>query len=844
MRYILLLFTFCWINQLLGQDEKASVSGYVYDEKGIPVEFVNVFDTLTLSNGGTINGTVTNQDGYYELEIPASKNVVVGFTFTGYKSQYFKINLPEGSFRSITVNLFPGSITGKEFEIKDKSARVSGVTRIDKKLIDRIPGGTLENILPLVTSASSNNELSSQYSVRGGNFDENLVYVNGFEINRPFLIRSGQQEGLSFINPNLISGVTFSAGGFEAKYGDKMSSVLDVTYKRPREFKGSVSGGLLGVAGHLEGASKDQLFTWLLGVRYKSNAYLLNALPTDGTYTPSFLDVQTYLTYDLTDEIQLQYLGNYAANRYEFIPESRVSSFGVINDSRRLEVFFDGQERDRYISSMNGVGIRYQPPDGKLSLRLLSSVYVTDEVEAYDIIGEYFIGQVETSLGEEDFGDVTRILGVGTFHDFARNRLSAVISNTEHKGSYEVNDAHFLQWGLGYKRENIQDRLHEWDRVDSAGFSQPTNFDEVLLTRTLDAEANLLSNRYSAYLQDSWSPGKNGVFSAIGGVRLNYWDLNDVFFASPRLTIAVDPVDSLIFKNDTASTYKKDLLLRFSTGAYFQPPFFREMRNYDGVLNTSLLPQKSWHFVLGGDYEFEMWDRPFKFVAEAYYKYMWDLVPYDIDNVLIRYYGENLARGYAAGIDLRLNGEFVPGAESWFSVGFLQSQEDLEGDFYTETRLDSTVTNGEVTYFDAIDTVDIGWLNRPTDQRVNVGILFQDYLPGNENFKMHLKFLYGTGLPFGPPNLARYRNALRMPSYKRVDIGFSASIFDSTKKKLPANNPLKNFESLWASLEIFNLLGFNNTVSYLWVEDFRGQAYAVPNFLTSRLINARFIAKF
>lgn len=823
------LFLFFLTFQSLFAQERTYISGYVTDVDGKAIEYVNVYDSIRYI------GTSTDEAGYYQIDVPSDELIGLRFSFTGYKTIVKSIRSQTGINSNLDVQLEKDIYTfGGDIIVRDESDREAGVIRIDPKTLETLPsaGGGVEAIVKTLPGVSSNNELSSQYSVRGGNFDENLVYVSDFEITRPFLIRSGQQEGLSFINSDLVGGISFSAGGFQAKYGDKLSSVLDVTYKKPKEFKGSFGVGILGYSGHLEGTSKNQNLTYLFGARYKSNGILLNALPGEGQYNPSFLDLQAYVTYDITTDLQLAWLGNLSRNFYEVIPDSQTITFGTVTNAAQVDLYFEGQERDQFSNSMNGLSLRYKPTD-KLTLKLLSSLYYSFEKEAFDILTFYRIGELETDPSKEAFGEVKFLLGVGLFQDYARNRLTATINSNEIKGTYIPNEKHQLKFGLQYKHEIIKDKLNEWNRIDSAGYSRPITDQEVLLSRVLKSETNITGNRFSGYVQDNWRLDTAGRANLNIGVRFNYWDINKEFSVTPRAQFSIKPE-----RFDKGLT--NSLLLRFATGLYYQPPFYRELRNFEGDINYNLKSQKSMHFVAAGDYNFEIWNKPFKFTTEAYYKYIWDLVPYDIDNVLIRYYGENNAKAYTAGIDFRLYGQFVGDTDSWFTVSFLQTRENLEDDYFIVTENDvledPTLVEGE--------RVDIGWLRRPTDQIFNASIFFQDYLPGNENIKVHLNFIFGSGLPYGPPNSLKFRNRLDYPSYKRVDIGFSALLFDSNKKVLPEKNPLRKFESLWATLEVLNLLGFENTISTIWVEDARGTQYAAPNRLTNRLVNARLIAKF
>jgi len=825
------LFTIFWLF-ICAQLTAQTVSGKITNPKGEALEAAYVYDTLSLK------GVSTNQKGLYKLEINAKENVVLAYSYLGYEVLYKNVVAQKGQNIQMDVTLQPAVNTTPEITIKSESERGTGTERIDSKVLENISttDAGVEAVIKALPGVSSTNELSSQYTVRGGNFDENLVYVNDFEIVRPFLIRSGQQEGLSFINADLVGGILFSSGGFQAKYGDKMSSILDISYKKPTGFKGSIGLGLLGYNGHLEGISNNKKLTYLLGVRYKSNAYFLNALQTKGEYRPSFLDIQSYLTYDINDKLQLAWIGNVSRNQYESIPKEAEAEFGTVNQKINVMFYFDGQERDKFLSSMNGISLRYQP-NNRFSAKLLTSAYVTDEKEAFDIISYYRIGDVETDPSKEGYGEtINNLLGVGTFHDYARNQLNAIISNTELNLSYLLNNNHFIQAGLQYKYENIEDEIKEWVRVDSAGYSRPVSTEEVLISRYLKTGQQLKGNRVAAYIQDTYTAGENNRFKATAGLRFNYWSVNQEAYVNPRLQISFNPKGLYLFDKQI----EKDLVLRASTGLHYQPPFYREMRNYEGEINTQLQSQKSWHTVIGADYQFKLGNKPFAFTAEAYYKQLWDLVPYDIDNVLIRYFGENMAEGYAAGVDFRVSGQFVGDSESWFSFSLLKTQEDIDGDYYYFTEKNEE----QGDYIETDSIINIGYLNRPTDQRYNFNIFFQDHLPNNDNYKVHLNFVWGGGFAYGPPNNMRFRNLFRFPSYKRADIGFSALLFDTSKKQLPGRNPLRNFKSFWITGEVLNLLGFGNVISAIWVEDFSGNQYPAPNRSTSRLANVRLVAKF
>jgi len=705
------------------------------------------------------------------------------------------------------------------------------------------PNNSIEAILKTFPGVNSNNELSSQYSVRGGNFDENLVYVNDIEVYRPFLIRSGQQEGLSFINSKMVSDIHFSAGGFEAKYGDKMASVLDVKYKEPEEFAGSVGMSLLGADAHIEGASKNHRFTYITGARFKSNQYVLRSLDTDGEFKPVFFDFQTYLTYDISEKWEIGVLGNMALNRYKFIPQTRQTEFGTINEALQLTVFFDGQEVDQFQTYFGAISNTFKPREN-IELKFITSTFSSLEDEKFDIEGAYKINELERDLGSDNFGNVKFNRGVGTFFDHSRNTLDATVFNAEHKGKV-VKEKHTTFWGVKYQRELIKDKLSEWSFIDSADFFTPRPADSIgyvdpnaqpdqllELKEVLKTRISLTSNRYSAYLQRSWQWSRDTVaYTFTLGGRGAYWDFNDEFIFSPRTSFSIKP------------NWKRNFLFRLAGGVYYQPPFYREMRDFDGVLNENIKSQLSYQVVLSSDYNFKAWERPFKFTSEIYYKHMKNIIPYQVDNVRVRYFATNNADAYATGLDLKVNGEFVKGVESWFSMSFMKTEENLKDDFYFKNfnsdgvEIISGYTENDVV----VETkrIEPGYIPRPTDQRFAFSLFFQDYIPKLPDFKMNISLHYATGLPFGPPqSRERHLATFRIPPYRRVDIGFSY-VIKKEEKKFKGKNPLNTFKNIWLSVEVFNLLQVNNVISYLWVEDVTGRNFAVPNYLTSRQLNLK-----
>jgi hypothetical protein len=821
--FSIVLFTLSGLSQ-----EKARVRGQVTDEKGKGIELASV------AVSGLPGGTMTDSKGMFEMEVPANKEIYITITFIGLEKSVEMVFLKPGEILEFNKVLRFISTVLPPVEIGDKQLRTTTMTRIDPKVAVIVPttSDKIPTLLKTMPGVSSNNELSSQYSVRGGNYDENLVYVNDIEIYRPYLIRSGQQEGLSFINSDLVSSLLFSAGGFEAKYGDKMSSVLDLQYKKPNEFGGSASVSLLGASVHAEGTAAKKRISYLTGIRYKTNQYLLNALETKGDYKPSFLDVQLLTTVDISKKVEVSFLGNIADNSYRFVPETRETDFGTYKEVHRLVIYFDGQEVDRFRTYFGGATVTVKP-NNSTRLKLIASGFNSRESESYDILGQYWIGRLETNFGSENYGEVIESQGVGSHLNHARNTMDINVFNLAHKGTKEYGNR-LLQWGIKYQNERIDDEMNEWIMIDSAGYSIPHPADSVGYTdpgaqpqipfdlyELIRTRKNMNTGRLTAYVQNTWGtdPDESKV-SFNAGLRASYWDFNEQVLVSPRASLSYKP------------EWKKDFVFRLSGGLYYQPPFYRELKDLDGTLNTDQKAQTSVHLVAGSDYNFRAWGRPFKFVTEIYYKYLDNLIPYFTDNVRIRYYAFEKSLGYATGIDMKVNGEFVTGIESWMSLSFMTTKENLYGDYYMDE-------NGKPDY----TRESPGYIPRPSDQKVNVSIFFQDYLPKNPTYKMSLTFMFGSSLPFGPPNSPKYRHIFRMPPYWRVDIGFSKEIigdFTSFSEK----NPFRVLESLWLSAEVLNLLQTHNTVSYTWVEDIHGTQYAVPNYLTPRQLNVKLIATF
>jgi hypothetical protein len=795
--------------------QTATVAGTVKDERGRTLEAI----TVAIENSNI--GTLTDEKGNYHLQVPADSTLNIVFSSANHEIVNQYIKLVTGSTKILNIKLTKKSHELKEVVKKADRREEAGNVKLDISKSKYLPtvgfGSEIEGLIK--TYVGSNNELTSQYSVRGGNYDENLVYVNDFEIYRPFLTRSGQQEGMSFINADLVSGVNFSVGGFQAKYGDKMSSVLDVTYRRPKKFGGKAMASLLGASLALEGATKNEKLTYQIGLRQKSNQYLLRAQPTKGVYNPSFTDAQALVNYRFNSHWEIEAIGNYARNRFNFIPEEMTSSFGVVNKAYQLHVFYNGAEIDQFDSRFGGISTTYRPNE-KLKLKLLASGFQTNEKETYDISGEYLIGELETDLGKANFGQIKTYLGTGIIHTYARNYLQVNVGNLAHRGSYD-GGKHFLQWGVDANATNISDKLHEWERRDSAGFTQPYNPDKLELTKFYASQADFNYMRYSGFVQDNFRFNDSLGLTVSLGLRFNYSTLNNELLISPRVQFSYKP------------NWKRDFIFKLAGGLYEQPPLYREMRDLSGTVNKNLAAQKSFHIVAGTDYNFKALERPFKFTSEIYYKGLWDLVPYEYDNVRIRYFGKNDAVGYAYGGELRLYGDIVKDATSWVSIGILKTMEDV-----TDDKIVYKNTAGADSA-----TVYPGYIPRPSDQRFMLGMYFEDYLPKWKNYKMHLNLMYATGLPFGPPDGQRYGDTLRLPDYKRVDIGFSGLL---VKGENHANSKIwHSINNAWISLEVFNLLGIQNTLSYTWVQDqTTGRIFAVPNRLTSRLINVKLVVDF
>jgi hypothetical protein len=803
------------------QKKLATVSGKVIGENetiltGVSVSILGQQKLLSTSDSGT-----------FTLTVAADKAFALIFTYSGYKTVQQNFLLSEGEVEKVTVRMEAGEGTLQEVIIKDQRDRTEvGLIRPNPKSVINLPSPIMGVEGLLKVFVGSNNELTSQYNVRGGSYDENLIYVNDFEVFRPYLVRSGQQEGLSFINPQLVRNISFYNGGFSARYGDKMSSVLDIQYNTPKKFGGSAYISILEQGFHVEGAGKK--FTYLLGARNRSNRNLLSRQETVGSYVPSSSDLQALLTYQINSKWSTELLANISSSKFSLIPQESQLTSSVFSPfftaNLGVDIFFEGREKDQYSTGMLGLSTTYQATKN-LRLKWLASRFENDESENIDITGAYLFGDRDFDKSSSSFGSIVNPLGAGVYQTFARNQLNIVDYNVSHKGQLNK-AAHVIQWGLGYDKTKIADKLNEWEYQDSAGYSLPYNPAFLQLNKVTKSNADLDINKFSGYIQDNivFNKGKSS-YTLQGGVRFNHNDLNNELLISPRIGASWKP------------GWKKDIVFRTAVGAYHQPPFYRELRRYNGSINTELKAQRSWQGVAGFDYNFYGLGRQLRLTTEAYYKSMTNVVPYDIDNVRIRYSGENNAKAYATGVEMRLFGELVKDAESWVSLGFMRTRENLTNDFYKVYKVDSL--------FQPTDSSNVegGWFRRPTDRTITFGMFFQDYLATNKNFKVYISTIYGTNLPYNIPGNVRYRNALRIEPYIRMDIGFSALLLDGEKSNRRSHSPFRNFENIWASFEVFNLIDRPNTISYLLIKDFANNTFTLPNRLTPRLINFKVVAR-
>jgi len=786
----------------------ANLTGKVTDREG------NSLFSASVGIEGTSLGTVTDENGNFTLKIPSGQSLKLVVYYLGYTTYTEYLELRTGESVNLDIRLSDEVKVLEDVEVFGIRQRENTLIPIDIKSIAQLPNssGNIESIIKTLPGVASGNELSSQYSVRGGSFDENLVYVNDIEIHRPMLVQSAQQEGLSFVNPSMVSSIQFSAGGFDAEFGDKLSSVLDIRYKRPSEFAGSASASLLGGSLHVEGSSDNNKFTHITGVRYKSTEFLLNTLDTKGDYNPTFADVQTYLTYKLTDKLDLSILGNYAANRFHRQPTMRDTDFGTLQQSYTFRVFYEGEEKDRFDTYLGALSLNYKPAEA-VSLKLIASGFQSDESITYDLLKQYWIGLAVQ--GSSALRDSLVNIGVGSLLEHARDYLSVTIYSIEHKGTF-VSDNGITKWGIKAQQELIDDKINEWQLLDSSGYSLPFSDEEVNLNNVYQSSNSLSNYRYASFVQQTLKVENDaGQFILTLGARVQYWSYNREITISPRGNLTYIPGN------------RPNISLHLASGLYHQPPFYKELRDRQGNLYTERKAQRAWHLVAGIDYNFQARRRPFVFTSEIYYKLMTRVIPYKLDDVRLQYLPMYNAKAYAAGIDFRVYGEFVPGEESWFSLSLLRTREDIKNDYIVHS-------DQSVEY--------PGYYRRPTDQWLNFSLFFQDYLPSNPKYKVHLMVNYGSGLSYSGPTDLRPSDVYRLDPYRRIDIGFSRLIVRNRHNQV-------GVKSIWISAEILNLLDAQNKVSLDWVRTVESEFgvdmyFAVPNYLTGRIYNVKLTANF
>ena len=767
-----------------------TLKGRVIDENNNPVEFASV---SCLSQG---KATVTSLKGEYKMILRSADSVVVKFSMLGYRTKTRILRHPKGP-QTLQVVLLSDSRTLGEVNVMGQKIQSGQTQELSTRQLKQMPsatGNAVEELIQSQAGVSTHSELSSQYNVRGGSFDENSVYINNIEVFRPFLVRSGQQEGLSVINPDMVDRIGFSTGGFAAKYGDKMSSALDIIYRRPKRFEASLDASLLGASAYV-GFSNKKL-AWANGIRYKTNRYLLGSLETNGEYKPNFLDYQTYLNYRPNSRWSVDFIGNISDNHYNFTPHDRETRFGTLENVKSFKVYFDGQEKDLFRTYFGSLGITRHLGDST-SVTLMGSAFSTDEQEKYDIQGQYWLTQTETSEN----------LGVGTYFQHARNYLKAHVESIKLMARHTTKQ-HDVEGGVTYKMEHIKENSAEYEMRDSAGYSIPHTGKDLNMIYSLRARNELNANRLEVYLQDTWRFRSGGdddstqtLYTLNYGLRFAHWNFNRETILSPRVSLSIIPA------------FNQNLSFRLATGLYYQSPFFKELRDTTtrnsvtyATLNRKIKSQRSLHLIAGLDYRFSMKQRPFKFTTEIYYKILGNIVPYSVNNVKVTYYGDNVASGHAAGIDMKLFGEFVPGTDSWLSLSFMNTRMKLNG---LSTPL-------------------------PTDQRYALNLYFTDYFPGTNRWLMNLKLAYADGLPFSAPHRELERNNFRAPAYRRADIGMSYRLLNNEDR-----HSKSIFKNIWIGVDCLNLLGINNVNSYYWITDVTNQQFAVPNYLTGRQINAR-----
>ncbi|HLX92834.1 MAG TPA: TonB-dependent receptor [Puia sp.] len=806
------------------QKKIAYISGKILDENEAPLAKVSVIIL------GRQNGVMTNDSGAFRLKVPAEKAFALVFSSTGYHAEQRNFLLNENEKELIVVRLTRNPSELKEVIVTDQRERKeAGLIKINPKDAVNVPtpNSGIESLIKIFVG--SNNELTSQYSVRGGNYDENLIYINDFEVFRPYLVSNAQQEGLSIINPDLTRNVSFYNGGFQAKYGDKMSSVLDIQYKKPKEFGGSVYMGLLEQGFHLEGSTSDGKFSYLLGARNRTNKSLLSSQETVGDYSPSSSDGQALFSYKIDARNSVELLGILSQTKFTLIPQSAQLTASVFSPfytaNLGLDIFFSGEEKDAYQTNL--VGLTYVRQVNKnLRLKWMVSRFEDNEHESYDIIGNYLFGERDFDKTSASYGLITNPLGAGTYQNYARNRLDISVWNASHKGYLDLGK-HFLQWGINAEDQLVNFKTLQWTYQDSAGYSLPYLPGMMTVFSYMSGSDNLSIFRTSGFFQDNIAFKDPHDLTLQAGVRYNYNNLNRQLLVSPRIGLSWKPKSS-----------QRDIIYRAAVGIYDQPPFFREMIRPDGTLNTALRAQTSYQATAGFDYNFKMGVKPFRLTTEAYYKYMTDVDPYDINNVHVQYFGTNNAKAFAEGIETRVFGELIKDAESWFSIGIMKTKELITGQYYYNYILDSLNQ--------PVDSVRVqqGWVRRPTDRLLTLGMFVQDYLATNKNFKVYLNLIYGSNLPFNIPGSIKYRNALNIPAYIRADLGFSALLLDNDRDSRRSHSPFRNFQTIWATFEIFNVIDKSNTISYLLIKDFSNTTYAMPQRLTPRLLNFKIVANF
>ena len=803
------------------QTRTVRIFGYVLDANNVGIELANVYIEPTNTSAELI-GTTTNINGYYDLHVPMNDTVVLVFSMVGYQTLRQQVYTPN-DILNINVILPTDEAVLNEITVRGIQRQTGTLDRGDiaaARLMPDATGGGIENLLITFAGVSQNNELSSQYNVRGGSYDENSVYVNGLEVHRPLLLRSGQQEGLSFVNPDMVESVDFSAGGFDAQYGDKMSSVLDIRYKLPTSLESRLSLSILGASAYVGWGDSTQ--SQMHGIRYKTSRYMLGALETAGNYNPNYIDYQTQMTWQVGnktnhDKWQIRLLGNFSQNSYEFKPDSISSSFGGTQQAVNKTIWYQGQEKDLFRTAFAALSAEGQV-NKQVKIGLDISGFYTNERETYDISSEYILseqaadGTHSTSQSGESVDSNTSntgVLGTGRYHEHARNTLQAGVITLAHTGEWEK-DENKLKWGISGQVELISDHISEWEWRDSMGYSQPNNDQDMLLYYAIKGTTQMYSGRLQAYVQDTyrWTTDQGKVFLT-AGMRLNWWSKNNEVLPSPRVSVVWLP------------GWKQDFTFRVATGLYYQAPFYKELRQMvrdeNGisriVLNDQLKAQRSWQLVLGADYYFRAWGRPFKFTTEAYGKLIDRMESYTVENVRVRYLGLNDSRGYTIGLDLKLYGELVPGTDSWISFSTMRSRMHL---------LD--------------DVNNLGWIPTPQEQRYSVTMYFQDYIPRFPQYKVHLKFIWSEGLPFGYPHNDAMRYLGHMSDYRRIDIGASRVFSGATDQWMRKS---KHVDSWSIQFDIFNLIGWNNVNSYYWVTDAKGQQWASPNYLTGRMFNVK-----